>query len=159
MKNLLILLYCAFSINSSAQSPVAMPPDAYTFYNNAMPVLRQPIKNIVLQTANALRNRRPNTDSLKKKLSTNSILKSMSSNDIDGITILIMVQASKNADADLKQMVLSMNKKDESSEEINEKKQIKLQLLMDRKSDISEETNNVMKKFSGSKENIINKLK
>jgi len=156
MKNLLILATFAFSINGSAQSPVAMPVDAYTFYNNAMPVLRPQIKNIVIQTAGALKNRRPNSDSLKKRLNTNPALKKMSSNDIDGITLLIMVQASKDIDSDLKQMVLSMNKSNESAEEI---KQIKLQLIMDRKSDISQETNNVMKNFSASNETIINNLK
>jgi hypothetical protein len=156
MKNLLILAFIAFSINSSAQTPVAMPADAYTFYNNAMPVLRQQIKTIVIQTANALKNRRPNSDSLKKRLNENPALNKMSNNEIDGITLLIMVQVSKNVDSDLKQMVLSMNKSNESTEEI---KQIKLQLIMDRKSDISQETNNVMKKFSASEESIINSLK
>jgi hypothetical protein len=156
MKNLLILAFIAFSINSSAQTPVAMPADAYTFYNNAMPVLRQQIKTIVIHTANALKNRRPNSDSLKKRLNENPALNKMSNNEIDGITLLIMVQVSKNVDSDLKQMVLSMNKSNESTEEI---KQIKLQLIMDRKSDISQETNNVMKKFSASEESIINSLK
>ncbi len=159
MKNLLILACFAFSANTFGQSPIAMPADAYTFYNNAMPVLRPQIKNIVMQTANGLKNQRPNADSLKKKLNTNALLKKMSENDIDGITILIMVQASKNADSDLKQMVLSMNKNNESKDEINETKQIKLQLIMDRKSDISQETNNVMKKFSGSEQSIINNLR
>lgn len=159
MKNLLILTCLVFSTNIFAQSPVAMPADAYTFYNNAMPVLRPQIKNIIIQTANGLKNRRPNVDSLKKKLNTNAALKKMNDNDIDGITILIMVQASKEADSDLKQMVLSMNKNNESKDEINETKQIKLQLIMDRKSDISQETNNVMKKFSGSEQSIINNLR
>ncbi len=168
MKNLLFFACSVFSIKGFAQVPVAMPDDAYAFYNNAMPVLRPQIKNIILQTANALKNRRPNADSLKKRLNTNAALKDMSNNDIDGITILVMVQASKETDADLKQMVLGTMKTVSASkseynnvsiEEINERKQMKLQKIMDRKSDISQETNNVMKNITGNPESIINNLK
>ena len=79
-----------------------MPADAYSFYDNSMPVLRPQVKNIVLQTAKAMENRKANADSLLQVLRANTALKSKSNNDIEGIIVLIMVQASKDADARFK---------------------------------------------------------
>ena len=91
----------------------------------------------------------------------------MSDENIAGVTTLIIVQASKYADEDLKKMVLSMrddngvshtSKAAQSPEEINEKKQIALQLILTRKSNMAEEINFVLQKLSD-KENIISSLK
>ena len=166
--------------NLNAQVPTAMPPDANTFYINAMPVIRQQVKDIVLHTANAIKHHKANADSLSQRLRTNKTLKGMSNNDIEGITVLIMVQASKDADADLKLVVLGMSRRNEqkqqattmqtvsvnnvenknrSIEEINDMQNLKLQMIMERKSRMAEEISNVMKKISGTQQNIINNLK
>jgi hypothetical protein len=158
-----------------------MPPEANAFYNNAMPAIRQQVKNIVLQTASAIKHRNANADSLSQRLRTNKTLKALSNNDIEGITVLILVQASNDADADLKHIVLEMSRRNEqkpqqkttmqtasvnnvgnksrSIEEINEIQNLKLQLLMERKRRMAEEISVVMKKISGTRQNIINNLK
>jgi rubrerythrin len=182
MKNLLLFAFCISILQSlDAQVPTAMSPDANAFYISAMPAVRQQVKNIVLQTASATRHYKANTDSLLQKLRSNKILKDLSNNDIEGITVLIMVQASKDADADLKLMVLGMNRRIEqkqqepatiqtvsennagnktrSIEEIHDMQNSKLRMIMERKSRMAEEINDLMKKISGNQQNIINDLK
>lgn len=165
MKNLLFFAICLlfFSKSIFAQISKVIPPDADDFYNKSMPLLRPQVKDIVLTTAKAIENRKTNADSLSKVLSANNALKGISNNDIQGIIVLIMVQASKDADANLKRMVLEISHKNEnkkeSQEEINEAQNLKLQMIKDRKSDMAEEVSYVMKKIEGSQQNIINNLK
>ena len=176
MKNLLFFAFCSllFSKSLNAQVSKVIPTDANDFYNKSMPLLRPQVKDIVLHAAKSIENRKINTDSLSKALHRNAALKGMSNNDIEGVIVLIMIQASKDADADLKKMVLeisrhngqkketvsnsvSANKKD--TQDDTEMQNLKLQMIMDRKSDMAEEVSYVMKKISGTQQNIINNLK
>ena len=181
MKNLLlIVLYMLFSQNIKAQVATVMPSDANDFYINAMPVIRQQVKDIILQTATTIKYRKANADSLSQQLLRNKALKGMTNNDIEGLTVLIMVQASKDADTDLKQMVLGMSRRNEqkqqqstaqtvsengvenknkSIEEIHDLQNAKLQIIMERKRMMAEEISIVMKKISGTQQSIINNLK
>lgn len=183
MKNLLLFAFCFFSVLKSpeAQVPMAMPAEANAYYNNSMPLLRPHLKEIVLQTAKALKYHKANADSLSQTLHAHAALKGMSNNNIEGITVLILVQASKDADAELKQMVMeichrneqkkeerttmhrvnvnNIENKNSSTEDINEMENLKIQRIIDRKSRIAEETNYAMKKISGMQQNIINDLK
>lgn len=182
MKNLLLLAFCIPILeNLTAQVPTAMPPDANAFYISAMPAVRQQVRDIVLHTADAMKHHRANADSLLQKLRTNKVLRAMSNNDIEGITVLILVQASKEADSDLKLVVLGMSRRNEqkqqqrtitqtvsvnndenktkSIDEINDMQNSKLQLIMDRKRRMAEEITNVMEKISGTQQNIIDNLK
>lgn len=152
-----------FSKSSVAQVSKVIPQEANDFYNKSMPLLRTQVKNIVLHTAKAIENRKINADSLTQTLKANKTLKQMSNNDIAGIIVLIMVQASKDADADLKNMVLAISHSNEQKEnyqdDANERQNLQLQMIMDRKSDMAEEVSYVMKKISGTQQNIINNLK
>jgi hypothetical protein len=165
MKNLLFFVFCTllFSKGVIAQVSKVIPPEAEDFYNKSMPLLRPQVKNIVLHTAKTIENRKINTDNLSHSLKANTVLKGMGNNDIEGIIVLIMVQASKDADADLKSMVLEISHKNDqkkdSQEEINEIQNLKLQMIIDRKSDMAEEVSYAMKKISGTQQNIINNLK
>lgn len=165
MKILLSCILCTFLF---AKSPIAqvskvIPTEADDFYNKSMPMLRPQVKNIVLNTAKNIENREINADSLIHALKANKALKGMSNNDIEGIIVLIMVQASKDADADLKNMVLEISRKNEHKkndrDEADEAQNLKWQMIMDRKSDMAEEVSYVMKKISGTQQNIINNLK
>lgn len=176
MKNLLFFALCTlFSLEGLiAQVSKVIPTDANDFYNKSMPMLRPQVKDIVLSTAKAIENRKINTDSLAKALRRNKALKAMGNNDIEGIIVLIMVQASKDADADLKKMVLEISRRNDQKKEMvsnsespnkkeprddSEMQNLKLQMIMDRKSDMAEEVSYVMKKISGTQQNIINNLK
>ncbi|MEO7119869.1 MAG: hypothetical protein ABIY62_02165 [Ginsengibacter sp.] len=165
MKNLLFfaLLIFIFPKISNAQVSKTMPADADEFYNKSMPLLRPQVKKIVLQTAQNIKHSEINADSLSRVLSKNPVLKGMSNKDIAGITVLVMVQASKDADADLKQMVLEIsrqNEKDNAMTNQNEVQNSKLQTIIDRKSGMAEEISYVMKKISRpERQDIINNLK
>jgi hypothetical protein len=167
--------------NLNAQVPAAMPPEANAFYTNAMAGIRQQIKDLVIQGAAATKHRSPNADSLSRRLPGNNKLKGLNDNDIEGITVLIMVQASRDMDAELKIMVLAMShsndrkqqpqtgaqtvsvhnvdNKKPSPEELNQMQNLKLSMIMEMKSRLAEEISNVMKKISGTQQNIISHLK
>lgn len=166
MKKFLLSLCIVVTHYSQAQVHTAMPPDANTFYDKAMPLVKSSLRNLIMQVATVLKSRRANADSLFNALHTNPLLKGMGDENIAGVTTLIIVQASKDADEDLKKMVLGMkdngisrtSNTSQSAEEINEKKQIALQLILIRKSNMAEEINFVLQKLSD-KENIISSLK
>lgn len=173
MRTFLLFLSIVFAHQIFAQVPAAMPPDADAFYKNAMPTISPQLKNVIIKSASILKNQQVNGDSLIKALHFNPALKGMSDENIVAISTLIMVQASKDADEDLKKMVLSMrngnetetvsNKKgadkNESSQELNDRKQLMLQMIMNRKSKMAEEISLVINKIYGNRENIINNLK
>lgn len=85
-----------------------------------------------------------------------------------------MVQASKDADADLKNMVMGISHQNEEArakarpasqkntadkDEQQEIQNLKLQVIIDRKSKMAEEISYVMKRISGSQQMIIKNLK
>lgn len=152
---------------------MAMPPEADAFYKDAMPVIRPQIKELIMKSASALKNQQANADSLIKVLQSNSKLRGMSEANIAAISTLIMVQASVDADDELKKMVLSMrgnnnngaetvsntSDKNQSAQEINNTKQLMLQTIIILKSKMAEEISLVFKKVQGNRDNIINNLK
>ena len=164
MKNLLLAALVTVSLSQeiTAQVSMAMPPDADEFYNRSMPLLRPQVKQIVLQTAESIKHHKINSDSLFNSLHKNSVLKGMSNNDIEGITVLIMVQVSKDADNDLKKMVMEISRTSSQNNSVakeNDSQNSKLQVIMDRKSGMAEEIGYVMKKISGAQQDIIDNLK
>lgn len=172
MRNFLLLLCIVFTQKIFAQVPMAMPPEADAFYKNAMPVIKPQIKDLIIKSAAALKNQRANADSLMKALQSNPKLKGMSEANIAAISTLIMVQASNDADEELKKMVLSMRgngndaepvsntgDKNQLGQQINDRKQLMLQMIMARKSKMAEEISLVFKKVPNNRDNIINNLK
>lgn len=145
-----------------AQVPQVMPRDADEFYNKSMPLLRPEIRKIVLQTAETIKHSKIDADSLSEALRKNAAFRGMNNNDIAGVTVLIMVQASKDADAALKKMVLEISHKNDESNSVAQENDLynsKLQMIMDRKSGMAEEISYVMKKISGTQQSIINNLR
>lgn len=104
MKNLLPFIFCGLSFGSYSQVNTVMPPEADIFYNNAIKTIKPQIKNTIEKNASNLKGRRVNTDSLARNLHLDQSLKNSTGQEIDAIVILIMVRASKNADADLKNL-------------------------------------------------------
>ncbi len=156
MRNFLLFLCMVLTHESFAQVPMAMPPDADAFYKNAMPEIKPQIKNVIIKTASTLKSRQVNADSLNKALHANPVLKGMNDENIAAISTLIMVQASKDADEDLKKMVLSMRGSDAGGQASNTDA---LQMIMSRKSKMAEEISLVIKRIYDNRENIINNLK
>lgn len=154
MKNLLPFLFCLFSFCSIAQVNTVMPPEANTFYSKAMANIKPQIKNIVEKNADVLKGRTINADSLSKALIKNQLLKNATPQDIEAIGVLIMVQASKNADADLKDLVINMNKNEREKNAPDNK----VESILENKSKIAENVSILMKRISGTQDVVINNL-
>ncbi|MEO9144054.1 MAG: hypothetical protein ABI237_00725 [Ginsengibacter sp.] len=159
MKNLLLLLFIPFSITSSAQVTSVIPQEANTFYNHAMRTIKPVIKEIVQKNALLLRGRKINSDSLSKALHNEKLLKNASQHDAEAIAVLIMVQVSRNADADLKYLVVNMHKKGDSSDGISDNSSGEVETIMANKSLIAENVSLAMKKMPALPERILDNLR
>ena len=136
-----------------------MPPEANTFYSKAMANIKPQIKNIVEKNADVLEGRTINTDSLSKALIKNQLLKNATPQDIEAIGVLIMVQASKNADADLKDLVINMRKNEREKNPVNNTPGNKVESILENKSKIAENVSILMKRISGAQDVVINNLR
>jgi hypothetical protein len=157
MKKILPFLFLGFSYNSMAQVNYTMPQEANTFYNNAMEKIKPSIKTIIIKNAQNLKGHHVNMDSLISQLHKESSLKNSSKENLQAIAVLIMVQISKNADADLKNLVINMPKNKIASESENHEN--KVAGIVANKSLIAETVTIAMKKISGSQEKILDNLK
>jgi len=161
MKSILPLFFLFFTNHIFAQVNSVMPIQANTFFENAMLTIKPDIKNIIEKNAIKLKGRKINVDSLVKELHKNVHLKLGNENDLDAITVLILVQTSKYADADLKNLVLNLNhtnsqKETEAEKEISKNK---ADIILSNKSDIAQSVSFIMKKFSGSPELVMDKFR
>lgn len=114
MKSLYSIVMVLFFSNTCSYGQVntIISPEANSFYNQAMPRLKPSVKTFVEKNAASLRGRSINTDSLRNRLKNEKILKNAGQQEIDAVALLIMIQASKNADADLKDLVTNKNNYD-----------------------------------------------
>ncbi len=161
MKNILPLFFLFFANPIFAQVNSVMPIQANTFFENAMLAIKPDIKNIIEKNAIKLKGRKINVDSLVKELHKNEHLRLGNENDLDAITVLILVQTSKYADDDLKNLVLNLNhtnskKETEAEKEISKNK---ADIILSNKSDIAQSVSNIMKKFTGSPELVMDRFR
>lgn len=131
-----------------------MPQEANTFYTKAMPTIKPQIKSIIEKNAAALKGKTINIDSLCKVLSKNPLLKNATLQDIEAIGVLVMVQATRNADEDLKDLVINKHKND-SGENTNNK----VENILENKSKMAENASELMKRISGAQDIVINNLR
>ena len=161
MKNMLPLLFMflLFAHQGFSQVNAILPSDANAFYQNAMQSINPAIKNLIEKNANKLTGHKINTDSLVKELKINPLLKGGNENDLEAITVLILVQASKNADNNLKELVLHKRQTNYENDAEKEKDKNYASLLVENKSDIAESVSLIMKKLPGSPEMVMDKYK
>ena len=155
MKNLLLCIFCNLSACCFAQVHSAMPPDAGLFYNNAMQFVKPEIKELIQKKAAVLKHRNVKPDSLVNSLRNDDLLKKMTHQDLEALTVLILVQACKNADNELKGLVINLGKNEE--EKLSENNGTAS--LLEYKSKLAESIGIIMKKISKSQEAFINKFK
>jgi hypothetical protein len=159
MKNLLPFIFCGLSFGSYSQVNAVMPPEADLFYRNAMQVIKPQIKNTIEKNANNLKGRKVNADSLSRLLRADKALKNLTKQEIEAITILIMVQVSKNADADLKDLVVNIQKDNDKIGQANDLSSTRAATILNNKSQIAEHISLLMKRLSGSQDIVIDQLK
>jgi len=158
MKNVLPLFFFILSFNSYAQVNPVMPPEATSFYNGAMQKIKPELKAIIEKNANKLKGRIVNIDSLSVELHKDSFLKNRNKDDLQAIVILIMVQISKNADADLKNLVIHMYKKRDQNDITNSQENM-VENILANKRQIAENVSSVMEKLPGLTPTLIDELK
>lgn len=133
-----------------------------------MPIIKPGLKNVIVKMATSLKNHRANADSLLQSMHKNSSFKGLIYSDMQAVATLIMVQASRDADEDLKKMVLSMRNHARANKspaqhptvcDQPDQKQLMLQIIMLRKSEIAEEVGIVIRRFSDNRDHIIDNLK
>lgn len=161
MKNILPLLFLFFNHPTCAQVNSVMPAEAKAFYQNAMESIKPGIKNLIEKNANKLTRHRVNVDSLIKELHKIPLLREGNEKDLEAITVLILVQASKNADADLKDLVIHMrhSNSEKKNEEEDENCKNTAALIVENKSEMAQSISIMMKKLSGSAEMVMDKFK
>jgi hypothetical protein len=163
MKNLLLLFFFALSHNSYAQLNSVMPAEATSFYNSAMQKIKPELKTIIEKNANKLKGRTINIDSLAIELRKDTFLKNSNENDLQAIVVLIMVQISKNADADLKNLVIHMHKKtgqnDNTNSSIKESSENMVENILANKRQIAENVSSVIEKMPGLTQSLKDELK
>lgn len=134
-----------------------MPNEATVFYNNAMEVIKPGIKNCIEKNANKLKGRNVNVDSLKFMLSKQASLKNSTAVDLEALILLIMVQISKNADRDLKELVTNRKLVSESNESDHLGKRI--QMILTNKSHLAGCISIRIKILDGIQQTIIDQFK
>jgi hypothetical protein len=161
MKNILPLLFLFFNHHTHAQVNSVMPAEAKAFYQNAMESIKPGIKNLIEKNANKLTKRRVNVDSLIKELHKIPLLREGNEKDLEAITVLILVQTSRNADADLKDLVIHMrhSNSEKKNEEEDENCKNTAALIVENKSEMAQSISIMMKKLSGSAEMVMDKFK
>lgn len=159
MKNLLPFIFCGLSFGSYSQVNTAMPPEADLFYNNAMQTIKPQIKNTIEKNANNLKDRKVNADSLSRLLRADRALKGRTQQDIEAITILIMVQVSKNADADLKALVVNIQKNHDTDMPANGANSTNVENILNNKSEVAAQVSLLMKKLAGFQDMALDNLK
>ncbi len=130
-----------------------MPPEATIFYNKAIDIIRPEIKKLVHGFALHCKKEKPDEDRLIIHLKRESILRNLNKADIEGIAVLVMVQATRNTDEELKKIVMFL-RKNPSDEGVDETKQ-----LTDFKSFLATNVRQIIDKIAITQESVINNLK
>lgn len=154
MKNLLPLIFCILFLPTYSQVNNSMPAEAHLFYQKAMEVLQPEIRTKVESIAKKLKGKSVNTDSLSMEIKKDMVFKKQKSLKAEAITILILVQASKNADADLKEMVINMaNEKGSSPQAFDKTKP-----LLEYKSALAKNLDETLVKMNSSPRKLLEGL-
>jgi len=181
----LLLLGC---LQSKAQV-AASEAQAAVFYGDAMPVIKPAYRALIMEKAAALNKTSGSADALKKELRANPQLARLADTDLEGLVVLVLYQAARDARADLKQVASEAKQSNQSKVgprdllakrtaireisgtrpaaakgegtlgEMSETEQLRLQMVMERRQKHVEALSNLMKKIASTQSQIIGNLK
>ncbi len=153
MKYSILLTFCMWTLCSFGQVNGSMLPEASIFYNKAIDIISPEIKKVVLVNSLIVRERKLETEQLLLELHQEPRLRKFKKPDLEWIAILVLVQASKNADDELKKKVVELRKNpgEEATEEIKR--------LSEFKSFLATNTTQLLGSTTISQENALNNLK
>ena len=124
MKKLSFLIILFNTLAAFSQNSTIANQQAEDFYNKAMPAIRPALKNIIQTNASQLKGRTVNADSLGRALKNNKQLSQLQSVDIDALVMLIMMQMSKDANQDMKNMLIEMKRVNDEKKQMREATQL-----------------------------------
>lgn len=153
MKFSILFIFCLWTFHSFGQLNSSMPPEASIFYNKAIDVISPEIRNLVLVKSLKMKDSKIEAEQLLTELNKESRLRKLKKADLDWIAILIMVQASKNADDEIKRKVVEL-RKNPGEEGIDAIKR-----LSEFKSFLANNTTQLLENTTISQENALNNLK
>ena len=159
MKNMLPLLFLFFGYDAVCQVNTILPSEAMAFYQNAMHDLKPAVRILIEKNAGKLTGQKVNKDSLMLELQKDPLLKTANIHDLEAITVLILVQASKNVDNNLKELVLQKRNEGNKNDAEKEKDKEYALLLAENKSEIAEMVASILIKNSISPEMALDKFK
>lgn len=153
MKYFILITFCLWSVHSSGQLNSSMPPEATIFYNKAINIISLEIRTLVLTNSQNIKRNKTDANQLLSELKKEPRLRKLKKAEIDWIAILIMVQASKNTDDEIKMKVLELRKNpgEEGIDEINR--------LSEFKSFLALNTTQLLDNTTISQETALNNLK
>ena len=103
MKILLSFLFCSLLFNAfSATAQNEPSPEAEAFYNKAMAEINAKHVRWIKTTATEVNEKKLSPDDVKNKAQAYGVLGSLNGMDIEAIAFLVLMQASKSAQEDLK---------------------------------------------------------
>lgn len=155
MKTLLLLMMSFVVVRSDAQVNTALLPEAKLFFEKAMKEAKPQIISLVQRKAIQLKGRDINADSLRRSLGGERILKQYNMEERDAVALLIMIQASHGADQELKQMVMDLAKNKKTQKSAFDK----TAPIIARKSKIAGNVNTLIRKYNGSEQIVLERLK
>lgn len=153
MKYFILITLCLWSVHSSGQLNSSMPPEATIFYNKAINIISLEIRNLVLIHSQKISSKKTDANQLSSELNKEPRLRKLKKADLDWIAILIMVQANKNADDEIKRKVVELRK----SPDENGMNEIKR--LLEFKSFLALNATQLLENTTISQENALNNLK
>ena len=156
---MLPLLFLFLACQAFSQVNAVLPSEANGFYENTMQSIKPAVKNLIEKNANNLTGQKINVDSLIRELRKNSLLKGGNENDLEAITVLILVQVSRNVDTNLKEMVIHKKNDGKENEEEKQREKNYATLLVENKSEIAQNVSFIMKKLSVSSQTVMDKFK
>ena len=154
MMKLLLITFILISNNCWSQANSILSPDAKSFYEKAMPTVKPGVKDLIENMGIHFSNHTIDVDSLLFQLKNKKILERFTPHELKGILVLIMVQASENADKRIKQLVTRTsggNEENTAADQTN--------IIIQNKSQIAANANMVMNNISINKEEILRSLK
>lgn len=153
MKYFIFITLCFWSVHSSGQLNSSMPPEATIFYNKAINIISLEIRNLVLIHSQKIRSKKTDANQLSSELNKEPRLRKLKKADLDWIAILIMVQASKNTDDELKMKVVELRKSP------GENGMDEIKRLLEFKSFLALNATQLLENTTISQENALNNLK
>ncbi|RTL60434.1 MAG: hypothetical protein EKK37_06260 [Sphingobacteriales bacterium] len=213
MKKTLLLLCFIAHLTTAFSQQTDIPPKADTLYNHLMTAARPAIKNWVSITAAKYKGKEVTKEqAIADVKQSYNALGNLNDADIEAIAFLVMMQAAKSAQQDLKDIMGQVKKindakasqrqktnelkqssaqmktqaragyqnadslkplraatvakqvseqkdKKDNMADLSEEQQLKLQMIMDRRSKAIQAISNMMKKLSETEENIIKNIK